>query len=160
VLANKGQTFLDAGRTNNINPIYLISHSLLETGNGTSNLAKGILVSIVNGAAVTPKVVYNVFGVGAYDSNPDKYGSEYAYKQGWDTIDKAIMGGAAFISKGYINSSTNQNTLYKMRWNPANPGTHQYATDIRWAYNQIFNIKKLIDQCNNSVIHFNIPIFQ
>ena len=26
-----------------------------------------------------------------------------------------------------------QNTLYKMRWNPAHPGTHQYATDIDWA---------------------------
>ncbi|EJJ6363209.1 hypothetical protein NJG99_002574, partial [Staphylococcus pseudintermedius] len=26
-----------------------------------------------------------------------------------------------------------QNTLYRMRWNPKKPGTHQYATDISWA---------------------------
>lgn len=160
ILKNKGQVFLTAGKTNNVNPIYLISHALLETGNGTSNLANGILVSSVDGVAVTPRVVYNFFGIGAYDSNPDKFGSERAYKEGWFTPDDAINGGAAFISKGYINSATNQDTLYKMRWNPANPGTHQYATDVRWAYNQVYNIKNLIDQCPNSTLYYNIPIFK
>lgn len=159
VLQNKGQVFLNGGKNNNVNPVYLISHALLETGNGTSNLSKGILVSSVNGVPVTPKTVYNVFGIGAFDSDPDRLGSEYAYKQGWDTIDKAITGGAGFISKGYINSSTKQNTLYKMRWNPASPGNHQYATDVKWAYNQVYNIKKLLSLCNNTVIYFNIPVF-
>ncbi|MHC1682356.1 MAG: Ig-like domain-containing protein [Clostridiaceae bacterium] len=160
ILANRGQVFLDAGKLNNVNPIYLISHALLETGNGTSNLATGILVSTVDGKAVTPRIVYNFFGIGAYDSDPDKYGSEYAYKKGWFTPNDAITGGATFISQGYINSSTNQDTLYKMRWNPEDPGTHQYATDVRWAYNQVYNIKKLIDQCVNSTSFFNVPVFK
>ena len=161
VLSNKGQMFINSAKTNNVNPIYLISHALLESGNGTSALANGIRVTSVDGKAVTPRVVYNLFGVGAYDSNANKYGSEYAYKQGWFSVGQAIDGGAYFISKGYINnSSTNQNTLYKMRWNPASPGTHQYATDIRWSYNQIFSIKKLIDNCPNSVIYFDIPVYK
>ncbi|HEY5524469.1 MAG TPA: N-acetylglucosaminidase, partial [Clostridium sp.] len=161
ILYNTGQMFLDSAKANNVNPIYLISHAILETGNGTSALAKGILVTSVDGKAVTPRVVYNLFGVGAYDSNANKYGSEYAYKQGWFTKAKAINGGAYFISKGYINNaSTNQNTLYKMRWNPANPGTHQYATDVRWAYNQIFNIKKLVELCPNSLLYFDIPTYK
>ena len=32
-----------------------------------------------------------------------------------------------------ILSNKDQNTLYSMRWNPKNPGEHQYATDIKWA---------------------------
>lgn len=161
VLDGKGQAFIDSAKSNNINPIYLISHAILETGNGTSTLANGIIVTSVDGKAVTPRVVYNLFGIGAYDSNANKYGSEYAYKQGWFSIGAAINGGANFISKGYINNtSTNQNTLYKMRWNPASPGTHQYATDISWSYNQVTNIKKIIEKCPNSLIHFDIPIFK
>ncbi|MBU3091668.1 glucosaminidase domain-containing protein [Clostridium sp. CM028] len=161
VLSDKGQMFLNSAKTNNINPIYLISHAILETGNGTSALATGILVTSVDGKAVTPRVSYNLFGIGAYDSNANKYGSEYAYKQGWFTQEQAINGGAYFISEGYINNaSTNQNTLYKMRWNPASPGTHQYATDVKWAYNQISNIKKLTELCPNSLIYFDIPVYK
>lgn len=161
ILSGNGQLFINSSKNNNINPIYLISHAILETGNGTSALSTGILVSSVDGVAVTPRVVYNLFGIGAYDSNANKYGSEYAYKQGWFSVAQAIDGGAYFISNGYINNASyNQNTLYKMRWNPAKPGTHQYATDIRWAYNQISNIKKLIDNCPNSLIYFDIPVYK
>lgn len=160
ILNGAGQMFLNAAKAHNVNPIYLISHAILETGNGTSALATGIRVTSVDGKAVTPRVVYNLFGIGAYDSNANKYGSEYAYKRGWFTQAQAINGGAYFISNGYINnSSTNQNTLYKMRWNPARTGTHQYATDVRWAYNQIRNIKKLVDLCPNSLIFFDIPVY-
>lgn len=162
ILNNLGQTFLYYAKINNINPIYLISHAILETGNGTSALATGIRVDSVDGIAVTPRVVYNFFGIGATDDDfANQLGSEYAYKKGWFSVDQAINGGAYFISSGYINnSSTNQNTLYKMRWNPAKPGTHQYAVDVRWAYNQIYNIKRLTELCPNSLIYFDIPVFE
>ena len=45
---------------------------------------------------------------------------------------KAIYGGADFIHKHFL-SHEDQDTLYSMRWNPKNPGEHQYATDIKWA---------------------------
>ena len=32
-----------------------------------------------------------------------------------------------------------------MRWNPKHPGTHQYATDVRWAQVQA-TIKSLYEQ--------------
>ncbi|MCR3759863.1 glucosaminidase domain-containing protein [Clostridium felsineum] len=152
VLQGHGAAFLQAAQQNNISVFYLVSHALLETGNGTSTLATGMNV---NGT-----VVYNMFGINAFDSNPNYYGSQFAYKQGWTTVDKAILGGTSWISSSYINNSTyGQNTLYKMRWNPANPGTHQYATDVKWAYNQIYNIKKLIDFCTNPILKFDIPTF-
>src|SRR5699024_11256103 len=59
--------------------------------------------------------------------------------EGWFTPQDAIVGGAEFIGEKYI--SVGQDTLYKMRWNPANPATHQYATDAGWAVKQTGNIR-------------------
>ncbi len=161
VLTGKGQQFLDAAWQYDVSPIYLVSHSLLETGNGASELSKGILVSDINGQPVTPKIVYNMFGIGAYSDETggvNKNGSEYAYTHGWFSVNDAIKGGIAFISQQYINNSnTVQNTLYKMRWNPDNPGTHEYASDIGWAYKQINRIKDLISQCKIIQLLFDIP---
>ncbi|MCY6960190.1 glucosaminidase domain-containing protein [Clostridium brassicae] len=160
ILVGTGAAFLQAAKDSNINPIYLVSHALLETGNGTSALAKGILVSSVDGKPVTPKVVYNMFGVHAFDSNPNKYGSEYAYSQGWFSVDAAIKGGAKFISSGYINSTKYmQNNLYKMKWN-ISVTWHQYATDIGWARKQIANIKTLIESCKSAKPVYEIPKFK
>ena len=158
VLAQQGATILDSCKTNNVNPAYLISHAILETGNGDSDLSNGIIVTQVNGKPVIPKVVYNLFGIGAFDSNPLKLGSEYAYTNGWFTVEQAIAGGANWISKYYINNATNkQNTLYEMRWNPYTAGTHQYATDIGWASKQTKNIKAIMDKFTNANLYFEIP---
>lgn len=116
--------FLKAAKDKHVNEVYLISHALLETGAVKSELA--------NGVEINGKKYYNFYGVGALDKDPIKTGAEYAKKYGWDTPEKAISGGADFIHKHFL-SSTDQNTLYSMRWNPKNPGEHQYATDIKWA---------------------------
>jgi len=150
VLNGKGQVFIDAAKAYNVNPVYLAAHAIHETGNGTSDLAKGI---IVNGVKV-----YNLFGIGAVDSNPNGGGAQTAYNNGWDTIDKAIYGGAKWISNGYINAG--QDTLYKMRWNPSNPTVHQYATDVKWAYNQAFKYKEIFDSISNIKLVFEIPKFK
>jgi len=161
ILAGKGQAFIDAGLKYNINEIYLISHALLETGNGTSSLAKGILVSSVNGVPVEPKVVYNMYGIAAYDHCPTTCGAEYAYKQGWFTPEAAIIGGAEYIASSYIHHPTyKQDTLYKMRWNPGNPGIHQYATDIGWAVKQVRNISQLYDLLDTYTLIFDVPVYR
>src|SRR5699024_10016193 len=114
--------FIDAGRQNGISDVYLLSHALLETGNGKSALANGIKYK--------GKTVYNMYGIGAVDSCPEECGAKRAYEEGWFSPKEAIIGGAAFIGNGYIQSG--QNTLYKMRWNPesmsnTNSASHQYA---------------------------------
>lgn len=153
VLNGTGGYFLKYAQENNINPIYLVSHAILETGSGTSKLATGINV---NGTTV-----YNLFGIQAYDADANYYGSQYAYSQGWTNVEKAISGGARWISSRYINNSTyKQNTLYKMRWNPASTGNHQYATDVQWAYKQVYLIKKLTDMCQNPSLQFDIPQYK
>ncbi|MFK3832884.1 N-acetylglucosaminidase [Staphylococcus saprophyticus] len=123
-LLKHSDEFIKAAKDKHVNEVYLISHALLETGSAKSELSSGV--------EIDGKKYYNFFGVGALDEDPIKTGSEYAKKHGWDTPQKAISGGANFIH-GHFLSNKDQNTLYSMRWNPKNPGEHQYATDIKWA---------------------------
>lgn len=153
VLAGKGQQFKDAADRYGISELYLVTHACLETADGSSQLA--------NGVEVNGTVVYNMFGIGAYDANAVKYGSEYAYACGWTSVDAAIDGGAAWISANYINNpSYRQNTLYKMRWNPDSPGDHQYATDIDWATAQAKTLKTMFDSFPNAELTYEIPLYQ
>lgn len=122
ILEDRGETFLEAQNIYDINVLYLISHAQLETGNGESELAQGVEAD---------QTYYNFFGIGAFDRQAVEAGSSYAEQEDWTSPEAAIMGGAEFLSDNYVNNY--QNTLYKMRWNPENPGEHQYATDIRWS---------------------------
>lgn len=169
ILASLGQAFITASSQHKVNEIYLLAHALLETGNGKSKLSNGILVSSVDGAPVTPKVVYNMYGINAKDSCPEQCGSEHAYKQGWFTPEAAIIGGAQFIGERYINNAEyQQDTLYEMRWNPAwlskdpaknSPG-HQYATDIGWAAKQVNNIGKLYNSLTSYTLYLDVPVYK
>ena len=138
-LDGQGKAFAEACKKNNINEIYLIAHAFLESGYGTSNFASGRY-----GA-------YNYFGIGAFDNDPD-YAMKFAKNKGWTTPAKAIMGGASFVRKDYINKG--QNTLYRIRWNPKNPATHQYATAIEWCQHQASTIAKLYKQIDLKGIYF------
>ena len=161
ILEGRGQAFIDASKKYDINEIYLLSHALLETGHGTSNLSKGITVTEVNGQPVDSKTVYNMYGIQAVDSSAEKSGSEFAYTQGWFTPEEAIIGGAKFIAEKYINKG--QDTLYKMRWNPANPGKYpQYATDIGWAYKQTqsTSMKNIYNLIDDYFLYFDVPVFR
>jgi beta-N-acetylglucosaminidase len=158
ILEGKAAAFVEAAKAYSINEVYLISHALLETGDGRSKLANGVLVDTVNGQPVEPKVVYNMYGINAKDSCPVRCGAEYAYQQGWFTPEAAIIGGAKFIGQGYIHNG--QDTLYKMRWNPEQPGTHQYATDIAWAVKQTYRIQSLYGLLSQYSLVFDIPKYE
>ncbi|UXV52086.1 glucosaminidase domain-containing protein [Staphylococcus aureus] len=158
VLENQGAAFNKAAQMYGINEVYLISHALLETGNGTSQLAKG--ADVVNNKVVTNSNTkyHNVFGIAAYDNDPLREGIKYAKQAGWDTVSKAIVGGAKFIGNSYVKAG--QNTLYKMRWNPSHPGTHQYATDVDWANINAKIIKGYYDKIGEVGKYFDIPQYK
>ena len=101
-----------------------------------------------------------MFGIGAYDSDAVGTGSKMAYNQGWTTPVAAIMGGAEWISKNYINApSGRQNTIYKMRWNPQNPGNHLYAGDIAWAVSQASILGDFIDNFTDASLNYEVPVY-
>uniref|UniRef100_UPI00187C4184 glucosaminidase domain-containing protein n=1 Tax=Neobacillus niacini TaxID=86668 RepID=UPI00187C4184 len=160
ILAGQGQAFIDAGNKYGINEVYLMAHTLLETGHGKSELAKGILY---NG-----KIVYNMYGVGALDSCPIECGAKTAYEKGWFTPYDAIVGGAAFIDDGYTNGNNKykvvQNTIYEMRWNPEVMATqrfaaHQYASDIGWAAKQV-NTMYEVYKIQPYTVFLEIPVYK
>lgn len=177
-LGGQGQAFIKASTDHSINEIYLVSHAMLETGNGTSNLSKGMVVDSivqrdskgnpkldVNGQPIkTPvesKTVYNFFGIGALDACAEQCGAERAYQEGWFTPEAAITGGAKFISEMYVNHPIyKQDTLYKMRWNPANPALHQYATDIGWAVKQVERIYQMYQLLDYYTLYYDVPKFK
>ncbi len=163
ILAGQAQAFIDAGKAFNINEVYLMSHAFLETGNGTSTLAKGVWVdsngNLSTSDATKKHLVYNMFGIGATDANPLAGGAKHAFTNGWFTPAQAIYGGGQWISERYINNSRQQNTLYKMRFNPAKPGTYQYATDIGWAFKQTYKIHEIYKLLDSYTAEFDIPRF-
>ena len=151
-LSGQADAFIDAARTYNLSELYLIEHSCLETGYGTSKLATGVDYNGVR--------VYNMFGTGAYDYDAVGTGAKRAYDEGWTTPYAAIMGGAKWISDKYVHApSGQQNTLYEMRWNPDNPGVHLYAGDIAWAVRQAVIMEELFKKFPDAQIRYEVPVY-
>lgn len=122
ILENQGKAFLEAQKATDVNVIYLVSHALIETGEGHSQLARGLKHG--------NQRYYNFFGIGAFDSHAVETGKSYAIEAKWTSPERAIKGGAQFVRDNYFKNG--QITLYQMKWNPQNPGTNQYASDIDW----------------------------
>lgn len=101
-----GETYMKAAKESGLDPRYLVAHSAVETGWGTSNLSGG-----------GDKDKGNWFGIGAFDNNPN---NGFNYGQG-------IIGGAKWIRKNFYDKG--QKTLGTMRHNG---GKHEYATDPNW----------------------------
>lgn len=150
ILSGQERTFLSAAESYGVNAIYLAVHASLETGNGTSPLGTGITVDGVK--------VYNMYGIGALDGRAVATGSSMAKRMGWTSPEKAIDGGASWIASHYIRAK--QNTLYKMRWNPENPGTHQYATAANWALAQAKTLKRECDHFPDVTLPLDIPVYK
>ncbi|MBR5950279.1 MAG: glucosaminidase domain-containing protein [Actinomycetaceae bacterium] len=141
-LAGMGHVFVQASQTYQINEAYLVAHAVLESGWGTSQLAQGYYydgTTPINGKTYPAGTYYNFFGIGAVDSNALGAGRATAVANGWDSREKAILGGAQWISSNYIHRSTYpQPTLYAMKWDYERSsatrarGWHQYATDVKW----------------------------
>jgi beta-N-acetylglucosaminidase len=142
-LKGLGSAFVTAANTYGLNECYLLAHAVLESGWGTSELAKGNYYNgktLINGKRYPKGTYYNFYGIGAYDSSPFSGGMSLAIQNGWNTPQKAVIGAAKWIARYYIYSSDYpQPTLYAMKWDYARSsdvqayGWHQYATDHLWA---------------------------
>ncbi|MEK3798596.1 PA14 domain-containing protein [Peribacillus sp. FSL H8-0477] len=191
ILKNRADAFIKAGFKYGINEIYLLAHSSLETGKGTSRLSKGIKVKAkldskgkpvyttvnIKGKQVVEKEidilpddaknyekkVYNMYGIGAYDTCALECGARRAFNEGWTSVDKAIIEGARYAAEDYIHEG--QDTIYKMRWNPdymdANRRAyHQYASDIGWAAKQTKYYIELYKLLDSYTITYDVPRYK
>ncbi|MGL4990303.1 MAG: glucosaminidase domain-containing protein, partial [Sarcina sp.] len=169
VLAGQAQAFINAAKEYNLDPVYLMSQCMFETGHGTSNFAKGITITQyqnANGKMVklaTPVTVYNLFGIGANNSNPTVGATSYAYLHGWTSIPKAIQGAAEFLHNDYIDNQIKQQTPYELRYINGTIGDmwHQYSTNINYAkvLGSLINQYKYLYNSNDQ-FEFNVPKFE
>ena len=167
-LRGSGAYIIEAARTYNINEVYLLAHAALESAWGCSALAQG---------SVSGYAGYrNFFGIGAYDLDPNNGGAALAKREGWSSVESALLGAAKWISNNYLNPTVSsaavsgaQNTLYKMKWDvqrAVSEGSvwHQYATGRTWAS----GIASVMANCYsylgvsmaNTGLRFEVPVYK
>lgn len=89
---------------------YNMSLSNIATRAKQENGGGGIGVKGAYASGDASKKYYNIFNIGA--NTGAQSGIDYAKRQGWDTREKAINGGVAYIASHYKN----QMTLYEQRF--------------------------------------------
>jgi peptidoglycan hydrolase CwlO-like protein len=106
--AGLGPAFVNAGRRRGVNPLYLVAHAIEESAFGTSEIAQG---------------KNNLFGIAAYDSNPNAAMS-------FPSFQACIDYEAQFVRRDYLDP---QGAFY--RGPNLNGMNVNYASDRRWASN-------------------------
>lgn len=152
VLSGKGEILKKSARENKISEVFLVLFACVQTKNGTSDASGGMEI---NG-----KTVYNVFGIGS-QTKEDAECAGFAYEKEWTSIDEAIKGGAEWLSEKYINNRRQQqNTLYKMRWNPEAPGANQFTSEVSWADDVAHSIAPMLYAFPSARWRYDIPVLE
>lgn len=146
-----------------VSPFHLAARVLQEQGSGTSPLISGNYSGYEG--------YYNYFNVGATGKTDQQVitsGLQYAKDHGWNSVEKALRGGADFISANYIKRA--QDTLYLQKFNVNPPGTpnayatytHQYMQNITAPTTEGQSIKKLYEGAGalDNTFVFKIPVFE
>jgi hypothetical protein len=107
-LPRLGSAFMEAERKEGLNARYFVAHAMLESGWGTSDIAR---------------LKHNLFGYGAYDRDPWRYATRFR------TYRKGILAVAARIRDRYLSPTG--------RWwygfTTLRGVNRYYASDVHWA---------------------------
>ena len=177
--------YVKAGKEANVSAVYLASLSKQEIGGPNANLT--ITGNSFNYNGKTYKGFYNFYNIGATSgSNPALNGLYYAagkpnssgnatetsYNRPWNSIDKAINGGAKFIYESYVEPG--QITSYLKKWSvgyyyalkqgikkPTALYTHQYMTNIQAPSQEALSTYKSYNSLDllDSAFTFYIPVY-
>jgi len=148
--------FIAAALKYDVSPYVLVSRVIQEVGSNGS--------TIVSGKVSGYEGYYNFYNIGAYgDSSKETIanGLKYARDKGWNNPYKAIVGGASFLSDGYI--SQGQDTLYLQKWDVIGPKyvNHQYMQNIQAPSTEsvvTYNGYNKIGLVDSNFV-FTIPVF-
>ena len=153
---------MEAGAKANVNPYVLASMILVEQG--SSGVGK-----CISGTVSGYEGYYNYFNIGAYSSglmDAVERGLWYAsqtgsYSRPWNTIRKAIEGGAEFYSENYVQNK--KNTLYFKKWNVMNGlsqvGSGQYMTNVQGAESEAAALRNGYSSVLDTSMTFLIPVY-
>ena len=150
---------MEAAAKYNVSPYHLASRIKQETGCDVQNNTsiKGNVSGYIG--------LYNYYNIGATGGDdPAISGLAYARSMGWTTPEKAILGGAAFISEKYI--SVGQYTTYLQKFNVNDDSasalyTHQYMQNILAPANEAISTYNayLKMELLNIPFNFVIPVY-
>lgn len=157
---------LTASKSVLMNPLYIACRIALETGFGTSAFAKGMAtvpnVYVPNSVKPENKhetyplgeTHYNFYGIYAYNSNPN-YAMVAAKNYGWNTPQKAIIGGAHWIKEWYLDRG--DVTPYFMRY--AYMTDSAYMSDKGAPKKEAVLLKKAYSD-PKAKAHFIVPVYR
>ena len=151
-------SIIEAGKKANLDPYFIASRLIQEQGREGTTLSKGYEY---NGA-----IVYNPFNINAIGNSSNEIienAAKYAYENGWDSLEKAIVNGIDYMKQGYIN--VGQNTLYLQKFDVVKVGglyNHQYMQNLLAPTSEANNMKTIYESSNtlDSNLNFIIPLYE
>ena len=153
------EALIQAGKNANVDPYFIASRLIQEQGRDGTTLSRG--------CEYNDTVVYNPFNINARGNSQEEIiqnASQYAYEQGWDTLEKALIGGVEFIKEGYIN--VGQNTLYLQKFDIVDQDgelyVNQYMQNLLAPQSEARNMREIYETSNtvDSAMNFIIPLFE
>ena len=157
---NVEKSLIEAGKKANIDPYFLASRLIQEQGKKGTTLSKGYQYD-------ENTIVYNPFNIGAKGNSSTEIienAAQYAYQQGWNSLDKAIIGGVEYVKEDYINKG--QNTLYLQKFDVVNEDKslykNQYMQNLMAPQSEAKNMLKIYTASNtvNSRLNIIIPLYE
>ena len=150
---------IEAGKNANVDPYFITSRLIQEQGRNGTVLSRGYEY---NGS-----IVYNPFNINASGNSQSEIlqnAAEYAYNQGWDTLEKGLLGGVEFVKRGYINKG--QNTLYLQKFDIVNQDeslySNQYMQNLLAPMSEASNMLEIYQSSNtvDTELNFIIPLYE
>ncbi len=152
---------MKAASESGVSPYVLAAAILQEQGKGTSDL--------ISGTNNTYPGYYNFFNTGAYAHDgltAVQAGLKYASESGtgdrpWNTIEKAIIGGAKMYGANYVNNG--QDTFYLKKFNVqgSNKYNHQFMTHVIAAASEGAKVSNAYtSDMKQTTLTFKIPVYE
>ena len=156
---------MNAGEQSGVSPYVLASMIAVEQG------SKGTGKSI-SGTQAGYEGYYNFYNIGAYatkNMTAVQRGLWYAkggsigassYNRPWNSKERAIIGGAVYYGKNYVDKG--QTTLYLKKFNVQGKEiySHQYMTNTQAAAAEAFQVAKAYNKITDGKITFRIPVYR
>ena len=153
------EALIQAGENANLDPYFIASRLIQEQGRNGTTLSRG--------CEYNNAIVYNPFNINAKGNSQEEIiqnAAQYAYEQGWDSLEKALIGGVEFLKEGYIN--VGQNTLYLQKFDVVKQDeslyTHQYMQNLLAPESEASNMKEIYEASNtvDSALNFIVPLYE
>ncbi len=160
-IASYAEIIMNAAARSGVNPYVLTAMILQEQG---SEGSRG-----VSGTVAGYEGYYNFFNIEAYKSGNMEaierglwYASQSgSYERPWNSVEKAILGGAMYYGINYVDAG--QDTFYLKKFNVqgTNLYKHQYMTNVQAAVSEGVKLEDAYSsQIKALALEFKIPVYK